>query len=109
MKSNGIIAFSLLSISPFCAFGADARANWTNNCVQCHGQDGSANTAMGRMLNAPNFTSAEVQASFTDAQAFDVIKNGVIKNGESKMIAFRNLLTDDEIKALVAYLRTLKK
>jgi len=88
---------------------AEPQTNWSNNCVQCHGQDGSANTPMGKALSAKNLRNAEVQASFTDAEAVEAIKNGVKRNGAMAMLAFGGTLTDDEIKALVAYVRTLKQ
>ena len=94
------------------AQGADPKTDWTNNCMQCHGPDGSANTSMGKALSARDLTSAQIQSSFTDAQAaaaIKAIKDGVIRDGITKMIAFDSKLSDDEIKALVAYVRTLKK
>jgi hypothetical protein len=48
-------------------------------------------------------------SSFTDAEAAAAIKDGVTKDGMTRMIAFGGKLTDEEIKALVAYVRTLKK
>jgi mono/diheme cytochrome c family protein len=93
----------------FSAHGVDPKTNWMNNCMQCHGPDGSANTSMGKALNAKDLTNAEVQSSFTDAQAAAAIKDGVTKGGIIKMIAFGGKLSDDEIKAVVAYVRTLKK
>ena len=89
--------------------GADPKTNWMNNCIQCHGLDGSANTSMGKALNAKNLADAQIQSSFTDAEAAAAIKDGVTKDGMTKMIAFGGKLSDDEIKALVAYVRTLKK
>ncbi|MBV9618032.1 MAG: cytochrome c, partial [Verrucomicrobia bacterium] len=89
--------------------GADPQTNWSNNCVQCHGRDGSANTPMGKALNAKNLRSAEIQASFTDAEAVEAIKNGVKRDGAMAMLPFGGSLTDDEIKALLAYVRTLKR
>jgi mono/diheme cytochrome c family protein len=64
---------------------------------------------MGKALNAKNLADAQIQSSFTDAEATAAIKDGVTKDGTTKMIAFGGKLTDDEIKALVAYVRTLKK
>ena len=93
----------------FFALGADPKTNWTNNCMQCHGPDGSANTSMGKALNAKDLTNAQIQSSFTDAEAAAAIKDGVSKDGTTRMIAFGGRLSDDEIKALVAYVRTLKK
>ena len=93
----------------FAARGADPKTNWSNNCMQCHGPDGSASTAMGKALNAKDLTSAQIQSSFTDAEAAAAIKDGVTKDGMTRMIAFGGKLSDDEIKALVTYVRTLKK
>ena len=88
---------------------ADPKTNWANNCAQCHGPDGRANTKMGKQLNAKDLTDPKVQAAFTDAQATKSIKEGVKQNGKTTMKAFGGKLTDDEIKTLVVYVRTLKK
>jgi cytochrome c6 len=106
MKRVMIVLGCLLPLS---AQSADPKTNWANNCVQCHGPDGTANTSMGKALNAKDLTSVQIQSSFTDAEAAAAIKDGVSKDGITKMIAFGGRLTDDEIKALVAYVRTLKK
>ncbi|MGH8092406.1 MAG: c-type cytochrome [Chthoniobacterales bacterium] len=86
------------------AFAADAAANWTQRCAACHGKDGSGSTMMGKKLSVKDYRDAKVQAEFTDAQAAQVIKDG-----KDKMKGFKGKLSDDEIKALVAYVRTLKK
>ena len=104
-----IVAIVLSFFVLFSAHGADPKTNWANNCMQCHGPDGSANTSMGKALNAKDLTNAQIQSSFTDAEAAAAIKDGVTKDGMTKMIAFGGKLSDDEIKALVAYVRTLKK
>jgi mono/diheme cytochrome c family protein len=88
---------------------ADGKALWDANCAQCHGKAGNADTKMGKTLGAKDLTSAEVQASFTDAQAATAIKDGVKENGKTKMKAFGDKLSADDVKALVAYVRTLKK
>jgi len=88
---------------------ADAKALWDANCAQCHGRDGKADTKMGKALSAKDLTDPAVQSAFTDAKATASIKNGVKENGKTTMKAFAGKLTDDEIKALVAYVRTLKK
>src|SRR5437870_8690529 len=109
MKIIVPITLSFCSLKLLAAQGADPQTNWTNNCVQCHGLDGSAKTSMGKALNARDLTSAQIQSSFTDAQAAAAIKDGVTKDGITRMLAFGGKLSDDEIKALVAYVRTLKK
>ena len=109
MKTIVILTFSLLVSAPLAVRAADAKANWDANCVQCHGAAGKGDTKMGKMLNAADLTDPKKQASFTDAQAAAAIKDGVKQNGKTAMKAFGGTLSDDEIKALVAYVRTLKK
>ena len=109
MKTIIIFAVSILIVAPLSARAADAKTNWANNCAQCHGPDGKANTKMGKTLSAKDLTDPKVQAEFTDAKATQSITEGVKQNGKTTMKAFGGKLSDDEIKALVAYVRTLKK
>ena len=109
MKTILSITSCLLLASAMSLRAADAKANWDANCVQCHGKDGKADTKMGKTLNAKDLTDAKVQAEFSDAKAAESIKNGVKENGKTTMKAFGDKLSDADIKALVAYVRTLKK
>jgi mono/diheme cytochrome c family protein len=109
MKTILIISAISLTAFSLCARAADPKTNWANNCAQCHGPDGRANTKMGKQLSAKDLTDPKVQASFSDADATKVIKEGVKQGGKTTMKAFAGKLTDDEIKALVAYVRRLKK
>ena len=109
MKAILSITIILLTASAMTLRAADAKANWEANCAQCHGKNGSADTKMGKQLNAKDLTDPKVQAAFTDAKATESIKNGVKEGGKTTMKAFGDKLSADEIKALVAYVRTLKK
>jgi mono/diheme cytochrome c family protein len=109
MKTIIALTIGILIAAPLVTRAADAKTNWVNNCAQCHGPDGKANTKMGKMLSAKDLTDPKVQADFTDAKATQSIKEGVKQNGKTTMKAFGSKLTEDEIKALVAYVRTLKK
>lgn len=109
MKIMVTVVLSLYIASALSIRAADPKANWASNCAQCHGADGRANTKMGQQLSAKDLTDPKVQASFSDAQAAKVIKEGVKQGGKTTMKAFGGKLTDEEIKALVAYVRTLKK
>src|SRR6202035_502854 len=109
MKTNIILTISILIAAALSVRAAHAKTNWANNCAQCHGPDGRANTKMGKQVSAKDLTDPKVQASFTDAKATEVIKDGVKQNGKTTMKAFGGKLTDEEIKALVTYVRTLKK
>ena len=109
MKIIITLTISILIAAPLCTRAADAKTNWANNCAQCHGPNGKGDTKMGKMLGAMDLTDAKKQASFSDAQAAAAIKEGIKQNGKTTMKAFGGKLTDDEIKALITYVRTLKK
>jgi mono/diheme cytochrome c family protein len=104
-----IITITLFAVSASALWAADPKANWDMNCAQCHGKDGRADTKMGKQLNTKDLTDPKVQASFSNAQAAKSIKEGVKSGGRTTMKAFGGKLSEDEIKALVTYVRSLKK
>ncbi len=100
---------SLMIASAGTVFAGDATALWNQHCASCHGKDGTGNTMMGKKLKVNDYTDAKVQASFTDAEAEKAIKEGVKTNGKQSMKPFGEKLSDADIKALVAHIRSLKK
>ena len=88
---------------------ADVAANWKKNCGSCHGQDGKGQTKMGKKSGVSDYTDAAVQASFTDEDAFKATKEGVKKDGKTVMKPYAAKLSDDEIKELVAHIRSFKQ
>ena len=91
------------------ALAAEVKANWEKHCQKCHGPDGKGETKMGRQSGAKDYTDPKVQAELTDEKAIKIIKEGIIEKGKKKMDPYADKLTDDEIKALVAYIRAFKK
>jgi mono/diheme cytochrome c family protein len=99
-----------LSLAAISARAADAAANWTANCASCHGADGAGHTKAGRKLGAKDLTNASNQKAFTDDQGFTALKEGLKDaNGKVQMQPVGDKLSDDEIKALMTYVRTLQK
>ncbi|MGC9942685.1 MAG: c-type cytochrome [Verrucomicrobiota bacterium] len=86
----------------------DTTQLWRMNCASCHGKDGTGQTMMGRRLQMKDLTDLKVQASFTDAEATKTIKEGVTDNGTVKMKAVGDKFSDDQIKELVAQVRSFK-
>jgi mono/diheme cytochrome c family protein len=101
MKAIISVITAIVFASSGAAFGADAGALWAQNCASCHGKDGSGNTAMGKKLGVKDYTKDQ---GFSDAEAANTIKNG-----KGKMKAYKGKLSDADVKALVAYVRSLKK
>jgi len=87
----------------------DAQANFNKLCAPCHGKDGSGDTKMGKKVGVKDYRDPKVQAELTDEKAMKQIKEGLTENGKERMKPFKDKLTDDEIKALIAYIRTFKK
>lgn len=91
------------------ARGEDAKANYTKECAKCHGADGRGKTKMGQKLGAKDYTDAKVQADMKDDKAFKSIKEGQKDGDKELMKSYADILSDDEIKALVAHMRAFKK
>ena len=96
---------SLLAVS---SQAADVQANWTKHCASCHGKDGKGQTKAGKIAGAKDQTDAQYQASLKDDKMFKSIKEG-IKDGEKIKMKPAEGLSDDEIKALMAHVRSFKK
>jgi cytochrome c6 len=75
---------------------------YKGKCAACHGADG-AGSAMGTKMGAHDFTTASVQG-MSDAELTDIITNG-----KNKMPKYGASLKPEDIKGLVAYIRTFKK
>lgn len=91
------------------AFGADAATNWNDQCVKCHGVSGKGDTKMGKKLSISDLSDAKVQATFTDEEAYNALKQGLANDkGKITMKAIEGL-SDAELKALVPYVRALIK
>jgi len=89
------------------------KQDYDRYCASCHGADGKGQTKIGAKLGVKDFTDAKVQAAIKDEDAVKAIKDGIKDaDGRTKMKAFvtgaDTPLTDDEVKALVAYVRGLK-
>ncbi|HEV8488015.1 MAG TPA: c-type cytochrome [Blastocatellia bacterium] len=111
------IAAALVTLSVFALLGkptaassrttpsvADGAAVFGSKCAICHGRDG-AGLPNWKSKGQPDLTTADWQRSHTDAQIAETIKNGKGKF----MPSFKSKLSDDEINAVVARIRSLAK
>ena len=99
-----VAALSIASaiISP--AFAQSGGADvYKAKCVMCHGADGAGTTPAGKALKAASFKDAAIVGA-SDA---DLI--AAVTKGKGKMPANQGKLSDAQIKAVIAYVRTLQK
>jgi mono/diheme cytochrome c family protein len=94
-------AFAVMLSLSLPAHAQDAASLFKSKCAGCHAADGTG-SAMGKKMGAHDFTTADVQG-MSDAQLTDIITNG-----KNKMPKYGSL-PPDQVKGLVAYVRTLKK
>lgn len=96
--TGALLAGVCLFSSPAKADVAAAEATFKAKCAMCHGADGKGKEAM----KTRDLASADVQKQ-TDAEL-----TTIITNGKGKMPAYKTM-TPDQVKDMVAYIRSLKK
>ena len=89
--------------------GAEAKENYDTLCAKCHGAEGKGDTKMGVKLGCKDFTDAKVQADIKDDAATKAIKEGLKSDDGKTLMKPFDTLSDGDVKALVAYVRGLKK
>ncbi|HLJ25821.1 MAG TPA: cytochrome c [Candidatus Angelobacter sp.] len=98
-----VLPFTLALGVATCAYAQDdAAALYKTKCQVCHGADGKGDTPAGQKMGAKDFHSPEV-AKMSDAELVEAVKKG-----KGKMQGYDGKLTDDQIKSLVKYIRSLK-
>lgn len=82
---------------------ASARKIYSQICVNCHKEGGTGGESVidGKKIKAPNFTTDRMKNE-PDAEFIEVIENGEQGDG---MPAFKNRLSNDDIKNLVKMIR----
>ena len=96
-----LMIFAIAAGLPLAA--APAADLYKTKCTMCHGADGSGNTPMGKKLGLRDLRAPTTQKQ-TDPQLA-----AVIENGKNKMPGQKGHLSKDELKQLVAFVRTLPK
>jgi cytochrome c553 len=110
MKTTTKIALATLALAftSGAAMAATAAENWENSCASCHGADGKALTKQGKKLKIRDYTDPKVQAELKDDEMVKAILDGVKEGGKERMKGFKDELSEQDAKDLVAYIRTLK-
>jgi mono/diheme cytochrome c family protein len=80
---------------------ADGAATYKTKCTACHGVDGSGQTAVGKSLKIKDLRSPEIQ-KLSDAEITKALTEGKGKMPPSKLSA-------EDVKAVIGYVRSLKR
>ena len=109
MKKILLLAAIFGCAAAMTASADDAKANWDKSCAKCHGADGKGQTKMGQKLGIKDYTDPKIQADLKDDDAFKALKEG-LKDADGKTLMKPvEGLSDDDIKALIAQVRSFKK
>ena len=104
MKAKAVSLALVLSIcvAPI-ALAADGAAVYKAKCASCHAADGSGDTKIGKTMKLRDLRSPEVQKQ-TDKELY-----AWTADGKGKMPGYKNKLSEAEINALVAHMRSMAK
>ena len=94
------IAALVLALAPALVAGEDGKALFDAKCAMCHGKDG---VAKPMAKGSANFNDAKWQAA-TKVEAIET----QITDGKNKMKGYKDKLSVEEIKAIAAYVKTIK-
>lgn len=101
------ILFMLAAVASFaggvCLAQSAGEETYKAKCAVCHGADGMARTSIGLAWKVKPVTDPAV----AKMDLTGMIE--VTRNGQGKMQAFKDKLSDAEIRAAVIYFRTLIK
>ena len=109
MKKLIALSVALAVGAGLTAYAADAKDSYEKDCSKCHGSDGKGQTKMGQKMGAKDYTDPKVQAELKDDAAFKAIKEGLKDKDGKQLMKPSEGLSDEDIKALVAHMRTFKK
>ncbi len=111
-------ALALISTTAHAADAAAAASSYSDTCAKCHGPAGKGDGPKaadlkdkdGKVIACGDLSDCAKMSKITDDDMFKELKEGGTAVGKSKyMTAYGDAMEDDEIKAMVAYVRTLCK
>ncbi|MFN0141288.1 MAG: c-type cytochrome [Pyrinomonadaceae bacterium] len=92
--------------TPIVSRAPDGKELYALNCMICHKENGTGGeiTKDGKKLNAENLTTDKIK-KMTDEKLIGYVRDGIEDEG---MPAFKDKLTQEEIRAAVAHIRILQ-
>jgi mono/diheme cytochrome c family protein len=102
------LVFVLLAVRPaashFAAAVDPGAELYAKHCANCHGAEGAGDGMLGSALKPPptDLTDAETMAALTDEALLKAMAEG-----KGMMPGLGSAVSEEELKALLAYVRTL--
>jgi len=116
MKQSCAVASCLAVLIIFCTVdlrAQDGAATYKKLCAKCHGDAGKGDGPAAKMFKNQRMGNLADKAAMSKIKDQDLIKitsEGGAAVGKSKIMpAHKNKLSEAEIKAVVAYMKTLQK
>ncbi len=85
---------------------------WKGKCAGCHGADGKGQTEQGKKMTVGDMSTAAWQGQFSDDKIKAAVSDGIKRDKggvHQEMEPYKGKLRGDQIDAVTAYIRTLKK
>jgi len=106
MKKLFVLTMAVGLGAALSATAADGKAVYAKECAKCHGEDGAGQTKMGQKVGCKDYS----KEAFDMDKAFKAVKEGMKdKDGKTLMKAYGESLSDEEIKASLEHMKSLKK
>lgn len=117
MKSkliSGLRFVTLLGLATVWVWAADdGAAVYSKQCVKCHGERGKGDGPTAKMLknqSMGDLSSKTGMAKYSDQDLNKMLSEGGQAVGKSKVMpAYKGKLSEGEIKAVIAHIKTLQK
>lgn len=101
--------FSIAVLSSTTLFAADGKALYGQHCAKCHGADAKGDTKMGKKVGVKDYSSAKTWEGLTDATAAKAVKGGFKDKEGKEVMKPTEGVNEADAKAIVDYMKTLKK
>jgi cytochrome c553 len=102
-----LLLAAAFALSLTLAQAEDGKVVYEKSCASCHGKEGKGDTKMGQKAGCKDYSDAKNWAGLDEAKAFKAVKEGLSEGDKVMMKPFAEKLSDDDIKAANAYMRTL--
>jgi cytochrome c6 len=101
---NAVAAMVMILLAGSVSFAqSSGEALYKAKCQMCHGEKGLADSGAGKAMKVKPATDPDVK-KMNETQMIDAVRDGM-----GKMQAYKDKLTDAQIKDAVGYFRTFAK